>query len=195
MAGLPHPRGKPARAPDVASAPPAAAPAGAGRRAVAHIRRPFGMNGAVLVDLLTDNLDLLLSAGAITMGEHASPIVIERIARHGQDIVVQVAGCRSREHAERLRGQVLWLRADLLPALPEGVYYHYQILGLQVVTDDGRVLGTVAEILKTGANDVYVVRGEAGEILLPAIESVIRRVAPAEGTLTVHLIEGLLPPA
>ena len=96
---------------------------------------------------------------------------------------------------QRFRDQILWLRADLLPALPEGVYYHYQILGLQVVTDDGRALGTVAEILKTGANDVYVVRGEAGEILLPAIESVIRRVAPAEGTLTVHLIEGLLPPA
>jgi len=153
------------------------------------------MNGAVLVDLLTESLDLLLSAGAITIGDQTSPLVFERVARHGQDVVAHFAGCRSREQAERLRGQVLWIRAELLPALPEGVYYHYQILGLQVVTDDGRALGTVAEILKTGANDVYVVRGEAGEILLPAIESVIRRVAPAEGTLTVHLIEGLVPPA
>ncbi len=153
------------------------------------------MGGAVLVDLLTDNLDLLLSAGAITLGERATPLVVERVARHGRDVIAQFAGCHTRDQAERLRGEVLWLRADLLPVLPTGVYYHYQILGLQVVSDDGRALGTVAEILQTGANDVYVVRGDLGEILLPAIESVIRRVELAQGILTVHLIEGLVPPA
>jgi 16S rRNA processing protein RimM len=153
------------------------------------------MGGAVLVDLLTDNLDLLLSAGAITLGDRATPLIVERVVRHGQDFVAQFAGCLTRDQAERLRGQVLWLRADLLPDLPEGVYYHYQILGLHVVTDDGRALGTVAEILQTGANDVYIVRGDSGEILLPAIDSVIRRVELVEGTLTVHLIDGLVPPA
>jgi 16S rRNA processing protein RimM len=188
-AGLPRQRGKPARASAAATLAPAA------RRAVARIRRPFGIHGAVLLDLLTENPDLLLTEGGITLGEHTQPLVIERLARHGQDTIAQLAGCHSLEQAEQMRGEILWLRADLLPALPAGVYYHYQILGLQVVTDDGRALGRVAEILKTGANDVYVVRGEGGEILLPAIESVIRGVSLEDGSLTVHLIEGLLPAA
>ncbi len=193
-AGLP-PRtraGKPARA--SAAAPPASKAAQApARRAVARIRRPFGIHGAVLLDLIIDNMDVLLTQGAITLGESHRPLVIERLARHGQETIAQIAGSHSRETAEKLRGEVLWVRADLLPTLPEGVYYHYQILGLQVVTDDGRPLGQVVEILRTGANDVYVVRGESKEILLPAIESVVRKVALGEGTLTVHLIEGLMP--
>ncbi len=193
-AGLPaRPReGKPARAPATKGRGPKAA-AGPSRRPVARIRRPFGIHGAVLLDLLIDNMDLLLAQGAVTLGENPRPLVVERLARHGRDTIAQISGFQTREQAEQLRGQVLWIRAELLPALPEGVFYHYQILNLQVVTDDGRHLGTVAEILQTGANDVYVVRGESGEILLPAIESVVRKVALDEGTLTVHLIDGLLP--
>jgi 16S rRNA processing protein RimM len=193
-AGLPSRRGggKPARA-SAAALPAPKAAGGPSRRPVARIRRPFGIHGAVLLDLLTDNMELLLSQGAITMGESHRPLVVERLARHGRDTIAQISGSHSREQAERLRGEVLWIRAELLPALPEGVFYHYQVLGLQVVADDGRLLGKVVEILQTGANDVYVVRGDAGEILLPAIESVVRHVAPDEGIMTVHLIEGLMP--
>ncbi len=146
-----------------------------------------------MVDVLTDNMGLLLTRGAVTVGESHRPLEFERLTRHGQDAIAQIVGIQTLEQAERLRGEVLWVRADLLPALPEGVFYHYQILGLQVLTDDGRPLGKVVEILQTGANDVYVVRGEAGETLLPAIQSVILRVAPEEGMLIVHLIEGLIP--
>jgi 16S rRNA processing protein RimM len=75
--------------------------------------------------------------------------------------------------------------------LPSGRYYQRQIIGLGVVTDEGESLGEVVDILETGANDVYVVQGAQGEILLPAISSVIRQIDLDAGCLTVHLLEGL----
>jgi len=66
------------------------------------------------------------------------------------------------------------VKAADLPRLPEGQYYHHQLLGLSVVDETGQVLGELAEILETGANDVYLVKTPLGkELLLPAIEDVI----------------------
>jgi 16S rRNA processing protein RimM len=77
-----------------------------------------------------------------------------------------------------------------VPALAPDTYFHWQILGLTVVTEDGQVLGQVAEILETGANDVYLVRGER-EILLPATSEVVRQIDPVAGRMVVHLLPGL----
>jgi 16S rRNA processing protein RimM len=76
--------------------------------------------------------------------------------------------------------------------LGEGEFFHHQIVGLRVETTDGEQLGKVAEVLETGADDVYVVRGNLGEILLPAISDVVERIDLAEGRMTVRLLPGLL---
>lgn len=76
--------------------------------------------------------------------------------------------------------------------LEEGRYFIYQIEGLQVETTDGEVLGTISEILQTGGNDVYVVTTPAGgELLVPAIKQVIKRIDLENGTMCVDLPEGL----
>ena len=77
------------------------------------------------------------------------------------------------------------------PVLPEGEYYHYQLIGLRVLTEDGEDLGQVREILETGSNDVYVVSGESDELLLPALAEVILKVEVTEGVMVVRLMEGL----
>jgi len=79
---------------------------------------------------------------------------------------------------------------DALP-LEEGEYYCHQIEGLHAVTTEGERLGRVTEVLATGANDVYVVRGSQGELLLPAVKDVILRVDLEAGVLVVRLPEGL----
>ena len=76
--------------------------------------------------------------------------------------------------------------------LGEDEYYVYQIVGLDVWTGEGEHLGRVSEVLFTGANDVYVVQGEKGEILIPAVEDVVLEVDLASGRLTVELMEGLI---
>jgi 16S rRNA processing protein RimM len=80
---------------------------------------------------------------------------------------------------------------DLGP-LPDGVYYHWEIIGLRVETEEGESLGSLGQILSTGANDVYVVRTPDGsELLLPAIAEVIRKVDLESGRMMVHLLPGL----
>ncbi|MDE2840314.1 MAG: PRC-barrel domain-containing protein, partial [Chloroflexota bacterium] len=86
------------------------------------------------------------------------------------------------------------LPAAELPPRPAGRIHHHQIKGLGVYTDDDRDIGNVAEIITTGSNDVYIVRGgESGEILLPAIAEVVRSIDLETRRIVVHLIPGLVP--
>lgn len=71
-------------------------------------------------------------------------------------------------------------------------YYHFQIIGVNVETEAGESLGKVVQVLETGANDVFVVRGPLGEVLLPAIDEVVRGLDLATGRMVVHLLPGLI---
>ena len=96
--------------------------------------------------------------------------------------------------AARLRRQgrfELAVPAAVLAPLAPGLYYHHQLIGLAVYTEEGEHLGELAEVLETGANDVYVVNGPQGELLLPVIADVIRGVDLEDHRLTVHLLDGL----
>jgi 16S rRNA processing protein RimM len=104
------------------------------------------------------------------------------------------AGCQTREEAAEFRNQLVYVRTADRPQLEMGEYYHHQLLGLQVIDEEGQILGSLERILETGANDVYVVRDESGaELLLPAIESVILEIDLDHNQMLVHLLPGLLP--
>ncbi|MCZ7627436.1 MAG: ribosome maturation factor RimM [Candidatus Methylomirabilis sp.] len=112
--------------------------------------------------------------------------------RSGPAWIVQLRGVQTVEHAEQLVGRELLIPRSAAPTLPEGSYYHADLIDLRVVTEEGRELGQIAEILETGANDVYVVRGEGSEWLLPATREVVRRVDLAQGMMVVRLLEGMI---
>ena len=76
--------------------------------------------------------------------------------------------------------------------LPEDEYYHDQIVGLQVITTDGELIGDVTDILSGTSNDNYIVRGPAGEVLIPTIEDVIQSIDLDKGIITIKAINGLL---
>ena len=88
-------------------------------------------------------------------------------------------------------GSKLLLPRDLLDVLPEDEYYWQDIIGLDVYTPEGRHLGRIESIFPTGSNDVYVCRGDDGEILIPAIADAIVRIDLASRRITVKLLEGL----
>jgi 16S rRNA processing protein RimM len=160
--------------------------------AVARVRRPFGVKGELLLDVLTDFPNRLTQHEFFYAGRDRQPYEVETLRRHGTDFLLRLKEVRDRDGAERLRGEDLFVRVDDLPPLPQGVYYLHQIEGLEAITEQGESLGRVKEILKTGANDVYVVQGGKGEILLPAIPQVIREVRLEEGRMVVRLMEGLV---
>ena len=106
--------------------------------------------------------------------------------------ILQLHGISSIPDARALAGQWVYAAADTAPALPPGEYYHYQLVGLTVLTDAGETLGQIRDVLTTGSNDVYIVAAADGsEILLPAIEQVVQEINLPAGQMLVHLIDGL----
>jgi 16S rRNA processing protein RimM len=153
-----------------------------------EIVAPFGVRGEVKVLLDTDFPELVLESEALYIGEPAVRYTVEWARPHQGMVRLKLAGCDDRDAAEALRGQWVQLRVADMPVPEEDEYYYYQLLGLRVWTED---LGTVADILTTGEHAVLIVRGTAGELLLPTIGSVIREVDLPAGKILVHLLEGL----
>lgn len=163
--------------------------------AVGRVLRPHGVRGELLLETLTEFPAHLSQVAQVYVGADndpdPQPHPLQRARLHRGELLLQLGDCADREAADAYRGQLVFIRVDQAAPLPPGRYYHHQIIGLTVITDEGETLGQIAEILETGANDVYVVVGPNGEILLPALHSVIQAIDLEAQTMRVHLLEGL----
>jgi 16S rRNA processing protein RimM len=159
--------------------------------AIGRVLRPHGVRGELLLEQMTDFPEHLREVETVYLGEPAEPHPLAGFRQHRGQLLIRLGDCPDRDCAEALRGALVQVRAEAAAPLPPGRYYHHQLTGLPVVTDEGEALGELAEIIETGANDVYVVRGPSGEILLPAIRSVILKIDLEARQILVHLIEGL----
>lgn len=160
--------------------------------AVGRLQRPHGLKGEILMGVLTDFPERLKPEVKVYVGNQHVPYVIQSQRPHTNGLLLRFAEFDNREAVGALRNQDVFVRADDRPALPDGEYYQHQLIGLQVVTDEGEALGALAEILETGANDVYVVRADgAKDLLLPAIDEVVLGIDLEAGEMQVHLLEGL----
>ena len=161
---------------------------------VGFLRRPHGVKGEMLMDVHTDFPERLKTGKTVFVGDEYRPKVIASLRAHAAGILVRLRGVKSPEDAGQYRNTWVCVATADRPALPEGEYYHHQLLGLNVVTDEGHDLGVLVDVLETGANDVYVVRGATDgiEVLLPAIPPVILEVRLADRQMRVHLLDGLI---
>ncbi|HSB88813.1 MAG TPA: ribosome maturation factor RimM [Anaerolineales bacterium] len=160
---------------------------------VGRVVRPHGVRGDLLVESLSQVLDTIAPEATIYFGKGRRHERLRSIQRHGDHVRIHIEGCDDRARAEAYRGEELLIRLDDAPPLPEGRYYHWEILGLRVVSEQGETLGRIRRILETGANDVYVVDLDDGdEILLPAINSVVQGVDLEQGVMHVRLLAGLV---
>ena len=117
--------------------------------------------------------------------------ITETLSRPPNRVILRFEGINSPAAARPLFGQWLTVPRDAVDTLPEGEYFHFQLIGLRVITVEGEALGEVSEIIETGSNDVYVVNGPAGQVLIPAIASVVQQVDLGNGVMTVRLMEGM----
>jgi 16S rRNA processing protein RimM len=117
---------------------------------------------------------------------------IQSIRGKNIPLIIKFKEVDSIEAASKLVGQTLYVLRDELPELPEDEYYWFQIEGLKVYDEDGRYYGNIEEIIRTGSNDVYVVRDDEKELLLPMIDSVVKVIDLEAGRLVFHPVEGLL---
>jgi 16S rRNA processing protein RimM len=158
------------------------------------IVRPHGLAGEVVVEVKNDLADLVSDTSVLraTDGEgHERLLTVESVRGDARRPIFRFSACDTRDQAELLRSWVLWVSREQLGELEEDRWLVQDILGLDVVTDDGEYLGKLTEVMPQPANDVFVVEADGEEILLPFIKEVVLDVDVSAGRVTVHLMEGM----
>ncbi len=163
---------------------------------IGRVLKPWSYRGELKIEILTDFPDRFASLRTVFLGDDAKPFSVEHTRLHGNAALLKLREVDSTEAAEKLRNQLVQVAIEDAVRLPQGQHYLYQLIGLRVRTVEGETLGEIAEIIDTGANDVYVVRASAREgareILIPAIEDVVKEINLERGEVIVQLIEGLI---
>jgi 16S rRNA processing protein RimM len=152
-----------------------------------RLRRPHGVKGEIQMEVLTDFPDRMHAGRMVYLGPEYQPLQITHLRTQDRFLLVSFEGVTNPEQARAFVNRYVYVRSDLLPDLPEGEYYHHQLIGLQVEDQEGNLLGSLVEILVTSANDVYVVKSPDGaEILIPAIASAVLEVDLQRGKMRVQ---------
>ncbi len=162
-----------------------------GQVAVGRITTTWGVRGVVKVIPLVDRRQRLAPGRSVTVGGERR--VVETSRWEKEVVYLKLTGVDNRQAASALRGHLLTVPESDLEPLPEGEYYRFQIVGLDVQSAAGGSLGRVVEILTTGAHDVYIVQGERGEILLPATDEIIKEIDLERGRMVIEEMPGLVP--
>lgn len=150
-----------------------------------------GLRGELICAILTDFPERFASTDEVLVGEPPRPFPVERQRIERGRLILKLAGINTRTAAEELRGAMIEVPVEQAVDLPPGTYFWHQIIGLRVEDRGGRDLGRVADILVTGSNDVYVVRDDRRELLIPAISDVVRQIDVEQGRIVVELLPGL----
>lgn len=159
---------------------------------IGKIVGPLGTRGEVKTVVLTDfperfaagaELSLRLPEGAIRL------VKVEAVRQHRDGLALKLAEVETRDDAEAFRNAEFTIDESELAELPEDRFYVFDLIGLNVVTDDGRELGEVTEVLQGGANDVYVT---STGLCIPALKTVVVKIDAGEGRMVIHPVPGLL---
>ena len=145
-----------------------------GRIAAAH-----GIRGWVKIQPYTEYLDSLLDYRSWWIGQEGGPwreVEVKQCEVHNKTLAAQLPDCQDRTAAEILKGLLIAVPRNSLPQQGSEEYYWSDLIGLAVENEAGAVLGTVANLLETGANQVLIVKGDSGEILIPFVASAIKQV-------------------
>lgn len=165
----------------------------AGMIMVGEISGAHGIRGQVKVESLTDFPERRFAPGAeVYIEKQRRWAKVQSSGLHKGLYLLGLEGIADRDTAQSLLHTYICIAREELEELPEGEYYHFQLVGLRVYEEE-RLLGELVEVMQTGANDVYVIRdGQGAEILLPALKSCILQVDLAAGLMRVRIPEGLL---
>jgi 16S rRNA processing protein RimM len=159
---------------------------------VAQVMSPHGVRGELKCRIVTDFPEKRFRRGTSVIIDGTSHR-IQAARIQGGHVLLKLADIADREAAQAYRNKEILVRTEDAVTLPEGQFYWHQVIGLQVedaITHE--TLGTVTDIIETGANDVYVVKGARGEILVPAIKDVVKSIEPERQRMLVEPLPGML---
>lgn len=159
---------------------------------IGKIIAPLGTRGEVKMILLTEFPERFRAGQELTLrlptGE-SKPVKVHAERLHKEGLALKLDGIDSRDEAEAVRGAEFTIDVDEVHQLPSDEFYMFDLIGLHVVTDDGRECGDVTEIVQGGGNDVYVT---STGLCIPALKSVVANVDLGEGVMVIRPVPGLL---
>ena len=162
---------------------------------VGQIVNTNGLKGLLKINPLTDDITRFERLKTIFI-EHKKELLefeIESVRYQKKQVLLKLKGIDTIEEAEKYREDYLKINRNKEEKLPEDTYYIVDLIGLDIYTEGGELLGKLDDIFSTGSNDVYVVKNSEGkQILLPAISDVIKNIDLEQKKIVVNLIEGLL---
>ncbi len=162
---------------------------------IGQVARAHGIRGALKVKPLTDDPErfrLLEKVGLSFDDESPTFFDIKDVRIGTKSIILSLEGIQDRNEAEKWRESYLEIPIAQRMPLPEGQHYYFELFDLLVKTTRGEVLGKIIDIISSPANDVYVVRSDDKEILIPAIPDVIKNIDVESGVVTIDPLDGLL---
>ncbi len=162
---------------------------------IGQIVNTFGIKGVIKVKPFTDDIKRFdrLKKVYIENKKFKKEYEIEEVKYHKDMVLIKLKGVENPEQANLLRDSYLKINREEEKPLQEGIYYIVDMIGLEVYTEQGEILGKLEDIFNTGSNDIYVVKNELGkQILLPAIRDVIKQIDLENKKMIVHLISGLI---
>ena len=157
---------------------------------IGRILAPWGIKGKLKVKVITDFPQRFAPSSTVYISRQ--PMTIDSTEWYKSKAIIKLNTIDNFEAAQWLRGQPIEIHHSQLYSLPEGQYYHFQLIGLEVWTTQGELLGNITEILTAESNDNYVVKGDKGEILIPAVEDVVKSIDLNKGRIVIEAIPGLL---
>jgi 16S rRNA processing protein RimM len=160
---------------------------------IGKIVRSHGLGGRIKVLSYLQSPDPLRAVDDLLVGTTPSDAVsypLDAFQDGNGFFILKLEGIDNRDDADRLRGRLVWMPSEKMKPLDDGEYYWEDIIGLQVVTEENEPLGRIETVFPTGSNDVYVCRNEEREMLLPALEQVIKKIDLEQGIMVVSLREG-----
>lgn len=162
---------------------------------VGIIANTHGIRGEVKVFPTTDDPGRFkqLKTCLLDTGSGHLTLTIEQVKFFKQFVILKFKGIDNINDVEKYKGRDLLVTREHAVALEEDEYFIADLIGLQVMTDTGEAFGEVKDVLKTGANDVYVIlSGDGKEYLFPAIKECVTDIDIEKGRITVHILPGLL---
>ncbi|HSN94200.1 MAG TPA: ribosome maturation factor RimM [Anaerolineaceae bacterium] len=158
---------------------------------IGNLGKTHGVHGEMDLQIYTDFPERLKHGKKVYLGQDKKPIVLDTVRPANKVLLVSFEGYNSPEEARLLTNLEVFVKTAEIPPLPDGSYYHHELIGLRVFEGD-IFLGEITEILETGANDVLVVKQtDAPELLLPDIPDVVLDVNLDEGLMRVNVLDGL----
>jgi 16S rRNA processing protein RimM len=165
---------------------------------IGEITKPHGLSGEVITRLYISLEKFELESDEISLSspDHGTrTALIERIRPHKGNYIMQLDISGSVEEAELLRGMEVVVERSCLKPREEDIYFVSDIVGLEVIDEGSRSLGSVVDVWFLPSNDVYVVQGDLGEMLIPAVEDYVIEINIPEGKMTVRMDDAFITPS